>query len=705
MHWEFSTDNGNSWTSIINSDTSYTYTNLSITTWYRVLMQSGSCSSAYSDTAVIAVDSPTVTGILADDAVVCSSSNNGTIRVTGKTGSVLHWEVSTDSGNTWNIIANTADTLIYNNLTATSQYRALIRNGACASLYSNTVTIQVIEPVTIANAGSGQVLCNANTTVTLDANIPASGSGKWSFVSGPSAVSFANPALPNTVVTGLQIGTYRFVWTISNGTCANSTDTVVIKVDRVVSGFTLSSINDCGKTTFFYTNTSQSAFGIQSWKWFTDAGGDTVTTKNHSNVFTTEGLNNISLTVQSNTGCTNTIQALFNVIVYQFPKVNINAIADICKTQFMQISPDINSQDSIAYTLKLTVATVNRCFDSVYKQITVHPIPDISIINSPIVCRGDSAILAAIGAENFIWTDKDNKIICDGCTTTKVKPVFNTQYKVVGYSVYGCSQVKTTDIRVVQPLKMLAVKADTLCVGESKQLFASGAATYTWYPATGLNNTNISSPVANPQTTTTYHVIGKDNFNCFIDTAEVKVAVGVPTQFNIGKDTIITAGTIYQFNPQLTTQDIRKWIWKSPVELSCRNCATPQARISNDVDITSTAINIYGCVSTDTISIKTFCGNTELFVPNAFSPDGDGINDVLLVQGRGIKMIKSFKIFSRWGELVFEKSNFVPGDRAYAWDGTVRGKPASSDVFVYIAEVICEKGLPSTFKGNVAILK
>jgi hypothetical protein len=78
---------------------------------------------------------------------------------------------------------------------------------------------------------------------------------------------------------------------------------------------------------------------------------------------------------------------------------------------------------------------------------------------------------------------------------------------------------------------------------------------------------------------------------------------------------------------------------------------------------------------------------------------------VLIVQGKGIKMVKSFRIFSRWGELVFEKSNFSPGDASAGWDGKIRGIPASPDVFVYMCEVICEKGIPSMFKGNVAIIK
>ena len=92
-------------------------------------------------------------------------------------------------------------------------------------------------------------------------------------------------------------------------------------------------------------------------------------------------------------------------------------------------------------------------------------------------------------------------------------------------------------------------------------------------------------------------------------------------------------------------------------------------------------------------------------MPNAFTPDGDGINDKLMVQGTGIQIIKSFRIFNRWGELVFERTNFSPGDPSCAWDGTVRGKPASSDVFVYVCEVLCDAGYPGIFKGNVGLIK
>ena len=94
-----------------------------------------------------------------------------------------------------------------------------------------------------------------------------------------------------------------------------------------------------------------------------------------------------------------------------------------------------------------------------------------------------------------------------------------------------------------------------------------------------------------------------------------------------------------------------------------------------------------------------------MFVPNAFTPDGDGVNDVLVVQGRGIKLVKSLKIFSRWGELVFEKTNFQTGDKSAGWDGRIRGKLSNTDVFVYLCEAVCDKGNSFVFKGNVAIIK
>jgi gliding motility-associated-like protein len=93
-----------------------------------------------------------------------------------------------------------------------------------------------------------------------------------------------------------------------------------------------------------------------------------------------------------------------------------------------------------------------------------------------------------------------------------------------------------------------------------------------------------------------------------------------------------------------------------------------------------------------------------VYIPNAFSPDDDGVNDIFMIRGVGIS-IKSFRIFNRWGNLVFEKQSFDANDPKYAWDGKIKGVPATPDVFVYIAEIVCDNGTIKMFKGNVTVLK
>jgi len=237
-------------------------------------------------------------------------------------------------------------------------------------------------------------------------------------------------------------------------------------------------------------------------------------------------------------------------------------------------------------------------------------------------------------------------------------------------------------------------------------LNVTGADKYIWQSDAGLSNYISGTTIASPKTNTTYTVIGKDSHACFADTAQIKIIVGTPTKINIGTDTTIQAGVPFRISALSSDRaNIIKWQWSGNAIFSCTDCQTTLAKIDNDADVMLTATNEYGCYSTDTISIKTFCPSTEIFIPNAFSPDGDGINDILYVQGSGIKTIKLFRIYSRWGELVYQRANFQPNDKSTGWDGKIRGKMATQDVFVYICEVVCDKGVAATFKGNIAVLK
>ena len=94
-----------------------------------------------------------------------------------------------------------------------------------------------------------------------------------------------------------------------------------------------------------------------------------------------------------------------------------------------------------------------------------------------------------------------------------------------------------------------------------------------------------------------------------------------------------------------------------------------------------------------------------MFIPNAFAPNGNvPENRKLMVRASGINAVKSFRIFNRWGKMLFERSNFAPNSPDFGWDGRVNGKLADTGVYIYTVEVICENGVPYTFKGNVTLL-
>jgi gliding motility-associated-like protein len=99
------------------------------------------------------------------------------------------------------------------------------------------------------------------------------------------------------------------------------------------------------------------------------------------------------------------------------------------------------------------------------------------------------------------------------------------------------------------------------------------------------------------------------------------------------------------------------------------------------------------------------CDKGQVFVPNSFTPNGDGQNDVFYPRGVGINKIVSFRVFDRWGEMVFERTNITLNDEGNAWDGTYKGNKPRPDVYVYTIDAICESGEELFFKGDVTIIR
>ncbi|RYY49708.1 MAG: gliding motility-associated C-terminal domain-containing protein, partial [Chitinophagaceae bacterium] len=283
-------------------------------------------------------------------------------------------------------------------------------------------------------------------------------------------------------------------------------------------------------------------------------------------------------------------------------------------------------------------------------------------------------------------------------------PATDTRYILTGISDKGCIKKDSVLITVTRPFKMTAGRGDTLCVGESATLIAMGAASYQWSPSTGI--TTPTSPIvrASPRTTTNYILVGSDSVGCFKDTAYFPVKVYPIPTINAGADLTINVGQTKILTPVISS-DVTKVLWTPSSGLVRNVYPGIEIKPNHTTDYTVTASNPGGCTATDNIRVQVLCNNANVFVPNTFSPNGNGTNEVFYPRGTGLFTIKSARIYNRWGELVFEKFNFRANDAGSGWDGSFRGQKLNPDVFVYVFEIVCDNNETLVFKGDIALIR
>jgi gliding motility-associated-like protein len=157
--------------------------------------------------------------------------------------------------------------------------------------------------------------------------------------------------------------------------------------------------------------------------------------------------------------------------------------------------------------------------------------------------------------------------------------------------------------------------------------------------------------------------------------------------------------------PATYTTNVISYTWAPAATLSCADCPQPESSTKFNTKYTVAFVDSNGCRNTGDIQVIVVCPNANVFMPNTFSPNGDGSNDVFYVRGRGLERVKTLRIFNRWGEVVFEQNNFPVNDPLYGWNGTYKGNKPHPDVYVYQVEVFCENSEIIRFEGNVALIQ
>jgi gliding motility-associated-like protein len=236
-------------------------------------------------------------------------------------------------------------------------------------------------------------------------------------------------------------------------------------------------------------------------------------------------------------------------------------------------------------------------------------------------------------------------------------------------------------------------------------LASGNTSVFEWSPAASLDNAFIHNPIASPTVSTKYMVVGKSQYSCPNDTDFVQVTVGSIPLLQVIADTATLAGKSVQLLASVTNSLPVSYQWEPPDGLSCTNCPDPVATVNTDRTYTVTVTSDLGCEAMDTVHVNTFCDD-QLYIPNSFTPNSDGLNDIFYIKAPGEGIIKAMYIYNRWGEVVFEKKDFNLNDPGAGWDGKVHGDDVTnSHVFSYVIYLTCKKGLDYTVIGSVTILK
>jgi gliding motility-associated-like protein len=246
------------------------------------------------------------------------------------------------------------------------------------------------------------------------------------------------------------------------------------------------------------------------------------------------------------------------------------------------------------------------------------------------------------------------------------------------------------------PVPTLSTPADfMICPGQSVQLHATSNGSLLWSPTTGLSCSTCDSPIASPMSTTTYTVTASLG-TCSLP---ANVVVTVDTSFvHTGPDQQIAVGE----SVQLTAGGALSFSWQPSAGLSCTNCSSPVASPPVTTTYVVNGVSRVGCLSSDTVVIYVSKPPCEtIYFPSVFTPNGDNVNDNFgpLFTAPFASHIDIFRVYDRWGELVFETK-----DHNRSWDGIFHGIHQPPGTYVYYLQLTC-KGQNTVMKGVVTLVR
>lgn len=332
-------------------------------------------------------------------------------------------------------------------------------------------------------------------------------------------------------------------------------------------------------------------------------------------------------------------------------------------------------------------------------MIDVQPYPTVDAGGDIELCKGATKTLSINATPAwynkylYFWSPADDLSSSRGQSVTIIGDADTKIYVRVETPV-GCWGVDSFNVDVL-PHDFARIISDSLglCPNDSLEIVVGDGVSYKWSPDEYISSTTSSTVKVYPKAAMLYDVEVISDKGC-IDTVRVPVEVYSGAVLYLGPDVTLYPGEYHQMNPGGNCEYID---WFPEVGLDNPRSNNPIAKPDVYTRYFAEGTTKYGCKTKDTIDI--YLEQTILDVPNAFNPSGYGNKELKIIK-RGIATLKYFRIFNRWGEVVFESRDIEEG-----WDGKYNGVDQPVGVYVYMVEAVTDDGRPFVQQGNVTLLR
>lgn len=597
---------------------------------------------------------------------------------------------------------------IYNTSLSSPILTSLTVTNALGCTGTSTQFITLYTPTSVISSVPNLCLGQSVTLNATDYTLQGSNLAyNWNFGDG-TFVTGNNPT--HTFATsGSHLITLTYT-EVASGCTGTTTQNVNIQNYPVANFVTDvdSLVALCNPQQVNFTNTSTSTSPTTpTWTW--DAGS--ANSAGLSLVFST-GVHTVSLVVSTSFGCKDTISKVLNVVgptgdftmspntICKGDPITFNLIDTLDVGSYAWDFGDGTSVDNSSpvthvydflppsgqTVAKLTVyGEDNVCPVVVQQTVFIHYVKADFTRDDSLLCLGENVAFINTSAPStgniYAWDigDGSTSTSATGFTHLFSSPgIYNTTL-IAQNATLGCKDTTSRSITVLA-LPVVDATGDSVCKFSLAQFGVNNYDSlngyiYSWSPGVELNNDSIYNPTLTGTNSGTYTVTVLDTNGCR-NTDDAYLYV-VPPLVGFTWDTIIVQGDSATL-PISNENGTVLFTWSPPDGLSCLQCSDPKVRPLEESSYSLFAEDIFGCTSANYYFTVKIHPETFIDLPTTFTPNGDGVNDIIYVKGWGIKELRTFQIYNRWGELVFETSDIEQG-----WDGYYKGILQNNDIYVY----------------------